>query len=132
MADGLRFLPSFRHFGLFLAETTAYWGLNALGTWWLARSAGLADVSFVEACVVMGVLGVGILVPAGPGLFGAFQASVYAALAMFHPSEVVLGPGAVFVFYLYAIQFAWHVLSGAGCLLLESRSSDRTDIAAAA
>jgi len=68
---------------------------------------------------VMGVLGVGILVPAGPGLFGAFQWSMYAALAMFFADELVLGPGAAYVFLVYAIQFAWHVLSGAVCLLLD-------------
>ena len=47
--------------------------------WILARGCGIENISIVQAFVVMGVLGVGILVPAGPGLFGAFQASTYAA-----------------------------------------------------
>jgi hypothetical protein len=31
------------------------------------------------------IIGVGILVPAGPGFFGAFQLSTYMALAMYFP-----------------------------------------------
>ena len=72
--------------------------------WILARGCGIESITIVQAFVVMGVLGVGILVPAGPGLFGAFQASTYAALAMYFPDDVVLGPGGVFVFLLYVIQ----------------------------
>ena len=78
-ADGLKFLPNLRHFGPFLLETTIYWGCNGLSMWILARGCGIENISIAQAFVVMGVLGVGILVPAGPGLFGAFQASIYAA-----------------------------------------------------
>lgn len=126
MADGLSFLPSLRYFGLFLLETLAYWTLNAVGMWLLAVGCGI-PMSLLQACVVMGVLGVGILVPAGPGLFGAFQASVYAALAMFFPSDVVLGAGAAYVFLLYGVQFGWQALSGLVCLALESRDDPPAD-----
>jgi len=123
-ADGLKFLPSFRYFGPFLFETTVYWLMNGLSIWVLARGCGVADISVVQALVVMGVLGVGILVPAGPGLFGAFQASTYAALAMYFPDDIVLGPGGVFVFLLYVIQFVWHILT-AGFFLLIDRDAAR-------
>lgn len=119
LAEGLRFLPSARYFGLFLVETVLYWGLNAASMYVLALGCGLEGMTLLRACVVMGVLGVGILVPAGPGLFGAFQWSMYAALAMFFADELVLGPGAAYVFLVYAIQFAWHILSGAFCLFLD-------------
>ena len=62
---------------------------------------------------VMGVLAVGILVPAGPGLFGAFQAATFGALAMYFPSEVVMGKGSVYVFLLYSVQFVWHIVAAA-------------------
>jgi glycosyltransferase 2 family protein len=123
-ADGLKFLPSFRHIGPFLFETAVYWGLNAFSMWVLARGCGIEHISVVEACVVMGVLGVGIVVPAGPGLFGAFQASTYAALAMFFPDDVVLGPGAVFVFLLYVIQCVW-VFMAAGIFMVIDRAAVR-------
>lgn len=119
LADGLRFLPSARHVGPFLLESSIYWGVNALGIMVLARGCGLTGFSFTQACVVMGVLGIGIVVPAGPGLFGAFQASTYAALAMFFHDDVVLGPGAAFVFLLYVLQSGWHVVSAGFFLLIE-------------
>ena len=72
----------------------------------------------------MGVLGLGVLVPAGPGLFGAFQASTYAALAMYFHDDVVLGPGTVFVFLLYTISGAWHLVA-AGFFLVVDRDAAR-------
>lgn len=119
LADGLRFLPSTRYFGLFLLETALYWGLNAAGMYVLALGCGLDEMTPIRACVVMGVLGVGILVPAGPGLFGAFQWSMYAALAMYFTDDLVLGAGAAYVFLVYAIQFVWHLLSAAVCLVMD-------------
>jgi glycosyltransferase 2 family protein len=128
-ADGLKFLPSLRYFGPFLFETSLYWLANGFGMWILARGCGIESISIVQAFVVMGVLGVGILVPAGPGLFGAFQASTYAALAMYFHDDVVLGPGVVFVFLLYVFQFSWHVLT-AGFFLLIDRDAAREVIEA--
>ena len=122
--DGLRFLPHKRHFGLFLTETALYWGLNGVSMWLLARACGITSITLVQMFVVMGVLGVGILVPAGPGLFGAFQASAYAGLAMFFPDDVVLGPGGAFVFLLYVLQCAWQLLS-AGFFLIIDRDAAR-------
>ncbi len=117
--DGLKFLPNLRHFGPFLLESTIYWAANGLSMWVLARGCGIASITIVQAFVVMGVLGIGILVPAGPGLFGAFQASIYAALAMYFPDDVVLGPGVAFVFLLYVFQFSWHLLTASFFLLID-------------
>jgi uncharacterized membrane protein YbhN (UPF0104 family) len=123
-ADGLKFLPSFRHFGAFLGETALFFGLNALSIWLLARGCGIESITFAQACVVMGVLGVGIIVPAGPGLFGTFQAATYAALAMYFHDDVVLAPGATFVFLLYTLSSAWHLLA-AGFFLVVDRGAAR-------
>jgi len=123
-AEGLKFLPSARHLGPFLAETFLYLWLAVLSVWILAIGCGLETMSFTHACVVMGVLGVGILVPAGPGLFGAYQASIYAALAMYFSDDVVLGPGGVFVFLLYVISGVGHLVA-AGFFLLVDRKAAR-------
>jgi len=123
-ADGLKFLPNLRYFGPFMLETALYWCCNGLSLWILARGCGIASITVVQAFVVMGVLGIGILVPAGPGLFGAFQASTYAGLAMYFHDDVVLGPGNLFVFLLYVIQFAWHILA-AGFFLVVDRGAAR-------
>jgi hypothetical protein len=127
--DGLRFLPHKRYFGLFLVETTLYWGLNGLSMWVLARGCGIASITILQMFVVMGVLGVGILVPAGPGLFGAFQASAYAGLAMYFPDDVVLGSGGAFVFLLYVLQCLWQLLS-AGFFLVVDREAARLVVGA--
>ena len=119
VAEGLRFLPALRFMAPFLAETLAYWTLNAAGVWLLAWGSGLDGITLVEACVVVGCIGIGILVPAGPGYFGAFQLSAYMALAMFFPEPMIKGPGAVFVFLLYATQVTWHLLAAALALALE-------------
>jgi hypothetical protein len=128
-AEGLKFLPNVRHMGPFLLETAVYWNLNAIGMWVLARGCGIASITVVQAWAVMGVLGVGILVPAGPGLFGAFQASTYAGLAMYFHDDVVLGAGAAYVFMLYVIQAALHLACG-GFFLLVDRGAAREVIEA--
>jgi uncharacterized membrane protein YbhN (UPF0104 family) len=114
LADGLHCLGSWRDAGPFLAETTAYWFLNALGMWLLAWGCGVvhADGSaptFGEACAIMGLLGVTILVPGPPGLLGVFQLGIYAGMTMYYPTSVVQGPGSLYVFLMYACQVLWTV-----------------------
>lgn len=111
VAEGMRFLPSPKHLGPFLAETGAYWLVNALGVWLLAWGAGLRTTTLAEACVTMACVGIGILVPSGPGYFGAFQLSTYAALAMYVPEASLRASGASFVFLLYVTQVGFHVLA---------------------
>lgn len=122
LADGLRFLPSPRHLLPFLAETLAYWGSNAFGVWILGLGAGLDNFTFEQACVVMGVVGVGILVPAGPGYFGAFQLSTYMALAMYYEEAAIKSSGAAFVFLLYGLQLVWHLCAAGLGMLMDVRS----------
>lgn len=107
LAQGLRFLPSLRHLGPYLAETLAYWGLNAVGLMLLARGVGLETTTLAQAAVVLGCIGLGVLVPSGPGFFGAFQLAMFLALAMFFPEAALRGPGAAFVFLTYTLQVAW-------------------------
>jgi hypothetical protein len=124
LADGLQFLPSTKHSVPFLRDTLAYWLVNTVSMWVLLRGSGIA-ASFSQTCVAMGVLGVGILVPAGPGFFGAFQISIYSALAMFFPEQVVLGAGSVYVFLLYTSQLGVSVLGMLLGFWLERGASDR-------
>ncbi|MEY4576867.1 MAG: hypothetical protein RL701_1570, partial [Pseudomonadota bacterium] len=111
VADGMRSIASLR-LGLgFLVESLAYWGINALGVWWLARGVGL-PMDFGHAVAVMSVLAIGILLPSGPGLFGTFQLAVVACLKLLLPEATVAQQGAVFVFYLYVLQSSVMVLFG--------------------
>ncbi len=111
VAEGMRFLPSPKHLAPFLFETAAYWIINASGVWLLAWGSGLEATTLAEACVTMACIGIGILVPSGPGYFGAFQLSAYAALAMYIPEASLRANGAAFVFLLYVTQVGFHVLA---------------------
>jgi hypothetical protein len=118
VARGLSFLPNRKQLFPFLAETFAYWAVNALGIWILAIGCGLPEVSLLHACVTMGCVGIGILVPSGPGYFGAFQLSAFMALAMYFPEPILIGPGSAFVFVLYVTQVGWHLIAAVIGLLL--------------
>jgi glycosyltransferase 2 family protein len=119
LSEGFRFLPSAKHFIPYLAETTVYWAVAALGMWLLAWGCGIPGVTFAQACAFMGVLGLGIIVPGAPGYFGAFQGSVYAGLALYFPESVVLGAGSAYVFLLYVLQLSMMVVNALVALIME-------------
>ncbi|RYE94429.1 MAG: flippase-like domain-containing protein [Myxococcales bacterium] len=89
----------------YLRDTLLYWGLNIVTTFLMLRATGV-PATMPEAIVVLTVMGLGSLVPAGPGFFGAYQLSAYCALAMFQPEQLVLRQGAVFVFVSYVTNLA--------------------------
>jgi hypothetical protein len=113
VADGLSFLPNARHLVPFLAATATYWLANAAASWLLAWGSGFESMTYPEACVTMGVLALGILLPNAPGFFGAFQISIYAGLAMFFSPEQVVGPGAAYVLVIYLCQLGITFVAGA-------------------
>lgn len=115
LADGLRSLPDPSLMGPFMLQTTVYWTVNALGMWLLGYGCGL-PMTPSQGFAVMGVLAMGILLPAGPGLFGPFQYSVYLALRMFYPESEVLSKGSVYVFLMYACQFVFTTITGLASL----------------
>lgn len=110
---GLAALPHMRSFWAFVITSAAYWGINATAFWVLARGCGL-DLPAAGAVAGMGVLAVGILLPAGPGYFGNFQVAVLAALEMYLPDDALGEPAAVFIFLLYVMQTGLTILVGAG------------------
>lgn len=125
LAQGLSFVSHWRQGLPFLLSTLVYWLLNSACAWLLGWGVGLAGFSFPEACVVTGVLALGVLVPNAPGFFGAFQFSLYAALALFFPRELVLVQGAAFVLLLYAAQTLITVAFAGWGALFSDRSARR-------
>ncbi len=101
--DGLKALPSRALILGFTLWSVVYWGLNALAFWVLAMGCGM-DLGLLGSVSAMGILAVGILLPAGVGLFGSFQASLLIALSLYLPPDVVDGEGAVFIFINYLGQ----------------------------
>jgi len=111
VAAGVRSIAQPRLAAGFLAETLAYWTLNAAGMWLLAWGCGI-DLTFGHAVALMGILAIGILLPAAPGLFGSFQLAVATGLKLFFGPEVVGGAGEVFIFLLFLIQAGFFTLAG--------------------
>ncbi len=123
-ADGLHVFGRPDAAAGFLAETTLYWALNALGMWLLAWGCGVvhadgSSATLGEMCGLMGMLGCAILIPGPPGLLGVFQAGLYAGMTMYYPTSVVIGPGAAFVFLMYASQVVFQLLAGGIALATE-------------
>ncbi|MBM4362346.1 MAG: flippase-like domain-containing protein [Deltaproteobacteria bacterium] len=104
VASGLGFLPNFAVTSRFVALTAVYWLVNSAASWLVGWGAGIDGFSYAEACVTTGVVALGILTPNAPGFFGAYQFSFYAALAVYYPRDVVVGPGAALVLLVYASQ----------------------------
>lgn len=111
VADGIRSIGDARLATAFLVESLLYWGCNAVGVWLLGIGCGL-PMQLGHAAAVMGVLAIGILLPAGPGLFGNFQLAVSAALRLYFAEQVVGAQGAVFIFLLYLLQSTVMVVAG--------------------
>ena len=127
LADGLKVLGSPQNRLRFFGETLLYWVCQILGQWALMRGCGIQG-GIAEACVCLGVLGLGVVVPAGPGLFGAFQIGTYSGLALFFPLAVLTTSGAAMVFVSYAVTLTAMLISlGLGSWILA-----RTKPAAAA
>lgn len=121
LASGLGFLPKASLAWPFIGLSVLYWLLNAAATQALGIGCGLEGMSFSIACVSMGVLALGILLPNAPGYFGAFQVAVYASLAMYYPPGEIDSKGAAFVFVQYVVQSAV-TLGAAGVAWLVERN----------
>jgi glycosyltransferase 2 family protein len=108
---GLRLVPSRRKVLLFFVLTAAYWGLNGFGMKLLATGFGF-DLSPVQAYTLLGVLVVGVMIPAGPGMVGTFQGAVVLGLSLFADREAVATRGTAYANVLWAVQLAQVVALG--------------------
>lgn len=103
MADGLRCLADPKLAAGFLGETLVYWTVNSFGMWVLAVGCGL-PLDPAHGIAIMGILAIGILLPAGPGMFGSFQLAVSTGLKIYVAESIVGVQGAAYVFLMYVTQ----------------------------
>ncbi|BDG07575.1 lysylphosphatidylglycerol synthase transmembrane domain-containing protein [Anaeromyxobacter paludicola] len=108
---GLRLVPSKRKVALFFLLTFVYWAVNGVGVQVLARGFGF-DLGFVQAYTVLGVLVVGVMIPAGPGMVGTFQAAIILSLSLFAPAEAVATRGNAYANVMWAAQLFQQVAFG--------------------
>jgi uncharacterized protein (TIRG00374 family) len=111
VAEGLSFLPSRSHLQSFLRDTCLYWSLGIGAQWLLLWASGL-NASLIQACATLGVMGLGSLVPSGPGFFGAYQIAGFSALALYFDLPLVRDEGAAFIFLSYVGQVTLNSLPG--------------------
>jgi uncharacterized protein (TIRG00374 family) len=115
---GLRIVPSRGKLTLFFALTAVYWGFNGWGMQVLAQGFGL-QMDFLQATTLLGVLVIGVMIPAGPGMVGTFQGALLLALGLFFPKAVVARDGMAYANVLWAVQLALQI--GLGLVFLFSR-----------
>jgi uncharacterized protein (TIRG00374 family) len=113
---GLKALPSLSRQVLIVAMTAFYWGLNGFGMLVLARAFDI-HLSLLQAYTVLGVLVIGVMLPAGPGMAGTFQFFCQLGLSLFMPqTDVARATAAAFANVLWGAQFVQQV--GFGLLVL--------------
>ena len=106
---GLRLVPSRRKVAAFFLLTVVYWALNGWGMQLFARAFGL-HLALVDTFTVLGVLVVGVMIPAGPASVGTFQAAVDRALSLFVPGS--RDSALAYANALWAVQLAQQVTFG--------------------
>ncbi|HKO94746.1 MAG TPA: lysylphosphatidylglycerol synthase transmembrane domain-containing protein [Polyangiaceae bacterium] len=121
VVGGFAFLRELDTTPVFALLTLLYWAGSVAAFWLLLWGAGVPSPSWVQAGVVLGVLGLGLAVPNAPGYFGTFQISGYSALVLFYPLPVVMSAGAAFLFLLYVIQMALTLVAAGMALPWMSR-----------
>lgn len=109
--DGLKVIPDIRRIGCFLFGSLMYWSLNAVSIWILASGFALG-LGTMESLAVLGLIGVGIMVPAGPGFIGNFELFADGALRLYLPTNVVNSRGGAFILAFHAANAFWYVLAG--------------------
>jgi len=119
---GLKALPSASRQLAIVALTALYWGINGFGMMILAYAFGI-HLSLVEAYTVLGVLVIGVMLPAGPGMAGTFQFFCQLGLSLFMAqTDEARATAAAYANVLWGAQFVQQV--GLGLLFLAFRSDD--------
>ncbi|MGI5862118.1 MAG: lysylphosphatidylglycerol synthase transmembrane domain-containing protein [Myxococcales bacterium] len=108
---GLKVVPDRRKIALFFVLTAIYWGINGFGLALLARGFGL-QLELAAAFAVLGVLVVGVMIPAGPGMLGTFQGAVIVGMQLFFPDPSSDAAIQAYAWVLWAAQFGQQVLFG--------------------
>lgn len=111
LISGFDALADHRNFGIFLAQSILYWGLNGFGMWLLAREMHL-PISLGAAYVTMAFTGVILTLPNSPGLVGQFHLAIKMGLLGYLPAAVVNTRGMAYALVLHGVQTVWYVGTG--------------------
>jgi hypothetical protein len=106
--EGLRSLPDKYAIQSIVYNTLAYWLVSAWGLYMLSIALGM-DVDFWGSCLLVCLLIVGIMLPAGPGMLGTYQGALMTGLNIF---SVEHDKNLTFIFMAYPLNILIVVLFG--------------------
>ena len=105
--EGLSSLPTWRVRFVYLGCTLGYWSINAWGMTYLAQAMGV-DISLSQGCLIMALLVVGIMLPAGPGSIGTFHWPIIFGLTSLF--GIPTAPAQAYALVLHLLQVAHMIL----------------------
>lgn len=111
VVDGFKVLPNWRRMLPFLGATLAYWLLNAVAVWILGIGFDIG-LSMGQSVAVMTLVGIGIMIPAGPGFIGNFELFADGALGLYVPRSVLEQRGAAYILTFHATNAMWYTVTG--------------------
>ncbi|MCB9556105.1 MAG: flippase-like domain-containing protein [Deltaproteobacteria bacterium] len=112
VVDGFRVLPNVGRLAMFVLTTCGYWALNAAAFWALSWGFGMG-LTFGGSMAFTSLIGIGIMVPAGPGFIGNFELFADGALGMYADPSANKHRGAAFILASHAANAAWYIIAGA-------------------
>jgi glycosyltransferase 2 family protein len=111
IVDGFKVLPNWRLVTFFIIATCAYWLFNGIAIWRLAHGFGM-DLSFWGGIGVLVIVGIGIMIPAGPAFAGNFELFAGGALGLYLGKEIIAQKAAAFILTFHMTNFGWYALIG--------------------
>lgn len=115
VVDGFKVLPNWRRLLPFIFATLAYWFLNGVAVWLLSLGFDLG-ISVLESTAVMVLVGIGIMIPAGPGFVGNFELFAKGALGLYISESLLAGPGWAFILTFHATNALWYAVTGVAAM----------------
>jgi len=116
VVDGFKVLPNLRRLLPFLGATLAYWMLNGVAVWILGIGFDMG-LSLGQSVAVMTLVGIGIMIPAGPGFIGNFELFAEGALGLYVPRDVLRARGAAYILTFHTTNALWYTVTGVVALL---------------
>jgi uncharacterized protein (TIRG00374 family) len=116
IVEGFKVLPDLKRLSLFLIATFGYWILNAVALWMVAMAFEL-PLAFSASFGLLALVGIGIMIPAGPGFAGNFEYFANGALSLYLPPAVLAKTGPGFILAAHATNAGWYLVTGLLALL---------------
>ncbi|MFH1131568.1 MAG: lysylphosphatidylglycerol synthase transmembrane domain-containing protein [Pseudomonadota bacterium] len=111
IVKGFEVLPDMRRLGAFVFATAAYWFLNGVAIWVLAFGFDL-NLSLEGSIAFVALVGIGIMIPAGPGFIGNFELFALAALNLYLSPSIEAKTRVGFVLAAHGTNALWYIVTG--------------------